>query len=111
MIKGTDEEVKAFIEKIEFEPPKSAVVFNVTADFSTDPVQIKDNMARQLCNPVKWYHSMQQLINEEIEVFAEVGPGKVLTGLMRKNMPKDYPGKIYSVGDLKSLEKFLKENT
>ena len=111
LIKGTEEEFKAFIEKIEFEPPKSAVVFNVTADFSTDPVQIKDNMARQLCNPVKWYHSMQQLINEEIEVFAEVGPGKVLTGLMRKNMPKDYPGKIYSVSDLKSLEKFLKENT
>jgi [acyl-carrier-protein] S-malonyltransferase len=111
LIRGTEDEFKAFIEKIKFEPPESSVVFNVTADFSKDTVQIKDIMARQLCNPVKWYDSMQQLMNEEIEVFAEVGPGKVLTGLMRKNMPKDYPGKIYSVSDMKGLEKFLKENT
>jgi [acyl-carrier-protein] S-malonyltransferase len=111
LIKGAEDEFRTILESIEFKSPESAVVFNVTADFASDPAEIKDIMARQLCNPVKWYNSMQRLINEEVEVFVEVGPGKVLTGLMRKNMPKDYPGKIYSVSDLKSLDKFLQENT
>lgn len=111
LIKGAEDEFRTMLESIEFKSPESAVVFNVTADFASEPMEIKDIMARQLCNPVKWYDSMQRLIDEEVEVFVEVGPGKVLTGLMRKNMPKDYPGKIYSVSDMKSLEKFLQENT
>jgi len=42
-------------------------------------------------------------------VFVEVGPGKVLTGLLRKTIPQDYPAKLYAVNDLKSLEVFLKD--
>jgi [acyl-carrier-protein] S-malonyltransferase len=111
LIKGAEEEFKAFLDQIEFIKPESAVVFNVSADYCTDPEEIKDLLARQLCSPVKWYDSMCKMIEEEVEVFAEVGPGKVLTGLIRKTLPKDYPGKIYSVNDLKSFEKFLKETS
>ncbi len=111
LIKGAEEEFKAFLDQIEFIKPESAVVFNVSADYCTDPEEIMDLLARQLCSPVKWYDSMCKMIEEEVEVFAEVGPGKVLTGLIRKTLPKDYPGKIYSVNDLKSFEKFLKETS
>jgi [acyl-carrier-protein] S-malonyltransferase len=41
-------------------------------------------------------------------VFVEVGPGKVLTGLLRKILPKDFPARIYNVGNLSQLEEFLK---
>jgi [acyl-carrier-protein] S-malonyltransferase len=109
LIKGAEEEFKAFLELIEFLKPESAVVFNVSADYCADPEEIKDLLAKQLCSPVKWYDSMCKMIEEQVEVFAEVGPGKVLTGLIRKTLPKNYPGKIYPVNDLKSFEKFLKE--
>jgi len=109
LIKGAEEEFKAFLDKIEFIKPESPVVFNVSSDYCADPEEIKDLLARQLCSPVKWYDSMCKMIEEEVEVFAEVGPGRVLTGLIRKTLPKDYPGKIYPVNDLKSFEKFLKE--
>jgi [acyl-carrier-protein] S-malonyltransferase len=109
LIKAAEEEFKTFLDPIEFLKPESDVVFNVTADYCADPEKIKNLLTKQLCSPVKWYDSMCKMIEEEIEVFVEVGPGKVLTGLIRKTLPKDYPGKIYPVNDLKSFEKFLKE--
>jgi [acyl-carrier-protein] S-malonyltransferase len=48
---------------------------------------------------------------ENIEIFVEVGPGRVLTGLLKKILPKDYPGKIYNVDSMKSLDRFLNETT
>jgi len=111
LIKGAQEAFKAFLDQFEFVKPESKVIFNATADYASEPDEIKDLMARQLCSPVKWYDSMCKMIEAEVAVFTEVGPGKVLTGLIRKTLPKDYPGKIYSVNDLKSLEKFLTDNT
>jgi len=46
---------------------------------------------------------------ENIEIFVEVGPGKVLTGLLKKILPKDYPCQIFNVNSMKGLERFLKE--
>ena len=50
---------------------------------------------------------MVKLMDEGVEVFAEVGPGKVLTGLLKKTIPPDYPADIYNLYDLKSLEAFF----
>jgi [acyl-carrier-protein] S-malonyltransferase len=66
-------------------------------------------MQRQLCSPVKWYDAMGQLVAQQIEIFVEVGPGRVLTGLLKKILPSDYPAKIYIVSNMKQLEKFLNE--
>jgi [acyl-carrier-protein] S-malonyltransferase len=46
---------------------------------------------------------------EEVDTFVEVGPGKVLTGLVRKIVPGDYPCKLYNVHDMASLERFLQD--
>jgi len=64
-------------------------------------------MARQLCSPVRWYDTMNQLMDEEVEIFVEVGPGRVLAGLLKKTLPQDYPGKFYNVANMKQLETFL----
>lgn len=109
LIKGAYDEFKDFIESTHFNIPQRPLVFNVTADFETEPGDIKSIMARQLCSPVKWYDSMCKLMEEEVEIFAEVGPGKVLTGLLKKILPKDYPCRVFNVNSLKSLELFLKE--
>jgi [acyl-carrier-protein] S-malonyltransferase len=111
LIKGAQDEFRDVIESMHFNPPDRPVVFNVTADTAEDPNEIKSIMARQLCSPVKWYDSVCRLMAENVEVFVEVGPGKVLTGLIKKILPKDYPGKIYTVNSMKQLERFLKETS
>jgi [acyl-carrier-protein] S-malonyltransferase len=111
LIKGAQDEFRDVIESMHFNTPDCPVVFNVTADYAEDPNEIKSIMARQLCSPVKWYDSVCRLMAENVEVFVEVGPGKVLTGLIKKILPKDYPCKIYTVNSMKQLERFLKETT
>lgn len=111
LIKGAQEKFSDFIKLIHFSTPDRPVLFNVTADYAEDGDEIKSIMARQLCSPVKWYDSVRRLMTENVEVFVEVGPGKVLTGLLKKILPKDYPCKIYNVNSMKQLERFLKETT
>jgi [acyl-carrier-protein] S-malonyltransferase len=65
-------------------------------------------MSRQLCSPVRWYDSMLRMKAAGMEVFVEVGPGKVLSGLLRKILPKDDPARVFNVGTLAQLEEFLK---
>lgn len=109
LIRGAEEEFRQVLGDIGFAAPASRVIFNVTADEESNPDQIRTLMARQLCNPVKWYDSMRRLMETETEIFVEVGPGKVLAGILRKILPRDYPGKIYTVSDMKNLEKFFHE--
>lgn len=109
LIKGAYDEFKNLVESMDFNPPQKHLVFNVTADFESEPENIKSIMAHQLCSPVKWYDSMCKLISEHVEIFVEVGPGRVLTGLLKKILPKDYPCRIFNVNSMKELERFLKE--
>ena len=111
LIRGAEEDFKAFLQTVAFNSPQSAVVFNVTANTETDPDEIRSVMSRQLCSPVKWYDSMKQFVEEKIEIFVEIGPGKVLTGLLRKNLPKDYPATVFNVNDLNTFENFIKINS
>jgi [acyl-carrier-protein] S-malonyltransferase len=107
LIQGAEAEFKAFLDSIEFKAPQCDLVHNVTADVESNPMQIKALMAQQLCSPVRWYDSVMKMVADQMEVFVEIGPGRVLSGLMRKILPKDAPAKCYNVYDLKTLEKFL----
>ena len=110
LIKGAEAEFKEALSQIDFNPPEKSIILNVTADISTEADEIKDIMGRQLCSPVKWYDSMGKMIDTEVETFVEVGPGRVLAGLLKKILTDDYPAKVYNVANLKQLERFLKEN-
>ncbi|UCE51681.1 MAG: ACP S-malonyltransferase [Desulfobacterales bacterium] len=110
LIRRAQDEFRNFLEGFSFNSPDSAIVFNVTADNENNPDEIKSIMERQLCSPVKWYDSMKKLIEENVEVFVEIGPGRVLTGLLKKILPGDYQGNVYNVSNMKQLEKFLNEN-
>ena len=107
LIRGAEDELKDFLETISFSAPKCLMIHNVTADFAMNPDEIRSIMAKQLCNPVKWYDSMRKLIEEKTEIFVEIGPGRVLAGLLKKILPNDYPCKVYNVNNLKNLERFL----
>jgi [acyl-carrier-protein] S-malonyltransferase len=53
---------------------------------------------------------MHKLVAQEVELFVEVGPGRVLAGLLKKILPAGYPAKIYNIANMKQLEKFITEN-
>ena len=110
LIKGAEEEFKAFLDTAPFNQPQKALLFNVTADSADDPEEIKEIMGRQLCSPVRWYDTIKNLMDDQVEIFVEVGPGRVLTGLLKKILPRDYPAKTYNVANMKQLEQFLKES-
>jgi len=107
LIAGAEEGFKDFLNDFTFAAPARPILLNVTGDFADDPAEIRSLMGRQLCNPVKWYDAMCKLTDGNVENFVEVGPGKVLAGLLKKILPKDYPHTIYNVSDMKSLEKFF----
>jgi [acyl-carrier-protein] S-malonyltransferase len=84
MMEPAREELAAAIEATTFSSPICPVYQNVTAKAVSDPAEIKKNLIIQLTAPVKWTQSVQQMISDGATLFTEVGPGKVLTGLIGK---------------------------
>ena len=78
------EELAAAIKNTTFSQPACPIYQNVTTSAVTDPEKIKANLIAQLTAPVKWTQSVQNMVKDGATSFIEVGPGKVLQGLVRK---------------------------
>lgn len=81
------EELAAAIENTVFNTPSCAIYQNVPTTAVKDPEVIKANLIAQLTAPVKWTQSVQQMVADGATLFTEVGPGKVLQGLVKKIHP------------------------
>jgi len=79
-------QIKNVLEEIEFKEPKYPVVQNVVAQSVKDPQQIRANLVEQLTGRVRWVETLQYLNTAGVKRFVEVGPGKVLSGLVRKTL-------------------------
>lgn len=77
-------ELAEAIEKAVFHTPVCPVYQNVTALPTTDPSEIKANLLAQLTSPVRWTQSVQNMLKDGADHFIELGPGKVLQGLVAK---------------------------
>ena len=84
LMKPAEEELAAAIEQTAFHKPLCPVYQNVTTTAVSDENAIKTNLIKQLTAPVKWTQSVQQMIADGATEFIEVGPGKVLQGLVKK---------------------------
>jgi [acyl-carrier-protein] S-malonyltransferase len=84
MMEPAREELAAAIEATTFSTPICPVYQNVTASAVSDPNEIKKNLIIQLTAPVRWTQSVKQMIADGATLFTEVGPGKVLAGLIIK---------------------------
>jgi [acyl-carrier-protein] S-malonyltransferase len=84
MMEPAREELAAAIEATTFSTPICPVYQNVTASAVSDANEIKKNLIIQLTAPVRWTQSIQQMIKDGASLFTEVGPGKVVAGLIGK---------------------------
>ncbi len=84
MMEPAREELATAIEETTFNEPMCPVYQNVVAKAVTNPAEIKENLIAQLTAPVRWTQCVQAMIADGGTEFVEVGPGKVLQGLMRK---------------------------
>jgi [acyl-carrier-protein] S-malonyltransferase len=80
-------ELEAAINATTFNQPICPIYQNVTAKAVSNPTEIKANLIAQLTAPVKWTQTIQQMVADGATSFVEVGPGKVLQGLVKKVSP------------------------
>jgi [acyl-carrier-protein] S-malonyltransferase len=92
------------LQSLSFSSAKIPIVVNVDARLVSDGVALRDALIRQVTGAVRWTESMQLLIAQGVTTFVEVGPGKVLSGLLRQI---DRSQKCGHVEDPASLEKLL----
>ena len=101
LMQPAQDRLAADLEQLTFNEPKFPVVTNVAARVTTAPEELRDALVRQVSAPVRWVESMQLLMQNGVDTVVEVGPGKVLSGLMRQTS-RDM--KSLNVEDAASLE-------
>nr|WP_319396781.1 ACP S-malonyltransferase [uncultured Desulfobacter sp.] len=102
---------KAFasvIQQVSVNPPSCPIIGNTDARVKTSPDQLSVEMKAQMTSPVLWFRSMKQMKDMGVSTFIEVGPKKVLKGLL---MRIDRKIKIFSTGTLRELDQLIQAVT
>lgn len=104
MLKPASDNLNSELNKIEFKDIKLPIITNVTGESVNSKEEIIELLTKQVMTSVRWEDSVNTMIDDGVDTFIEVGPGKVLSGFIKKI---DRKAKVYNVEDLKSLEKTL----
>ena len=89
---------------VDIKKPEIPVYFNTIADIEEDPAKIKELLTRQVMSPVLWIDTMLKLLDNGVDTFIEIGPGKTLSGFL-KRLPYEY--KVYNINNIATLEKTI----
>lgn len=84
LLVGAGEKLAAELEKVEIHDIAIPYIANVTADYVTDKGQVKSLLEKQVSSSVKWQQTVERMIADGVDTFIEIGPGKTLSGFMRK---------------------------
>ncbi|MGG0718866.1 ACP S-malonyltransferase [Robertmurraya massiliosenegalensis] len=109
LMKPASDKLSAVLDEVEIHEAKIPVIANVSATAMTNPSEIKEKLIEQLYSPVQWEDSVKKMIDLGVDTFIEIGPGKVLSGLVRKI---DRNVTTYAISDeesFKSVYEALKE--
>lgn len=104
LLKPVSLQLGEIMEKVNIKKAVFPVIANISAEATTDPAVIQDNLIRQVSGPVKWQQSVEKLADLGVNTYIEIGPGKVLSGLIKK-IVKD--AEIYNIEDEASLNMTL----
>ena len=101
LMKSAAEKMREKINKIEFLKPSPSIISNVTAEEENDINKIKPLLIDQITSRVRWRESINYMIKKGVTSFLEIGPGKVLSGLVKKIDPNVEISNINSIEDIK----------
>jgi [acyl-carrier-protein] S-malonyltransferase len=101
------EAFKTILEAVPFHAPRCGLFLNVTGKAEKDPVRIKEIMGQQISRSVRWAELIENMMAQGVSRFIEVGPKKVLLGLVRKCLPRDYDFQSFNVEDPKTLDALI----
>ncbi|MGA0139831.1 MAG: ACP S-malonyltransferase [Pelagibacteraceae bacterium] len=95
--------MKSKIENVNFTKPNYEIITNVSASPTNDPADIKKLLVEQIYSKVRWRESILYMANQNITEYLEIGPGKVLTGLVKRILPSANSSSINSIEDIKNI--------
>lgn len=104
MLTGAGEKLRRELEEVAIGELKSPYVANVTAEYVTDASSVKELLAVQVSSSVKWQQSVEAMIAQGVDTFVEIGPGRTLTGFLKKI---DRSIKGYNVDKLSDLDRVV----
>ena len=96
------------IEKTVFNKPSIDIIYNVNAKIEDNPEIIKNLLVEQIYSTVKWRESIIKMSDDGIKNFIEIGPGKALTGMVKRTVKNANCFSINSIADMKNLSNELK---
>lgn len=99
-------EFEGFVSELELNNAQIPVVTNVDASATTESSDFRAKMPKQIYSSVHWTQTIQKMASEGVEIFVEIGPGKVLAGLNKKIAPE---AKVFNIYDMASLEAIISE--
>lgn len=107
MLAGAGEKLGVELENVEIKGIEIPYIANVTADYVTDPAMVKDLLKTQVSASVKWQQTVERMIADGVTTFVEIGPGKTLSGFMKK-INKDMT--VINIEKVEDLEKLSQLN-
>jgi [acyl-carrier-protein] S-malonyltransferase len=84
LMQQAGEQLHQVLQGIKLADPLVPLVANITGQVLTTAEEIKDELSEQLCKPVAWVASVREMMEHDVKTFVEVGPGQVLSGLIRR---------------------------
>lgn len=106
MLKEAGEKLGEVLEQVNIKDIKIPYITNVTADYVTEPGVVKELLEQQVYSSVKWQQSVEKMIEDGVDTFIEIGPGKTLTGFLKK-INRNVKG--FHIEKVEDMEKVLKE--
>ena len=103
LMRTATEVMRKEIEITEFKKPNNSIVSNVTSIETRDPLQIKELLIKQIESPVRWRESIIYMVNKGVRKFIEIGPGKVLSGLIKRIDKNLSITNVNGINDIKNL--------
>ena len=100
LMKPAAEKFEEILSNITIHDAKTPVIANVTAKPVTSKEEIKSKLIEQLYSPVRWEETIRELMDSGVDTFIEIGPGKVLCGLVKKVNRR---AKVFAIGDMDSM--------